>query len=117
MFERMLCQIMSCPIVAVRAVGKCTERCLPRAAAALRRAAYRCFSRVRRQRVQTCIRFISPSIMTRFLWTLGLNWRFVLFLDRGTLWPNRVPLPHILHFAIDLTSSSLIVMQEEVVVL
>lgn len=55
--------------------------------------------------------------MTRFLWTLGLNWRFVLFLDRGTLWPNRVPLPHILHFAIDLTSSSLIVMQEEVVVL
>ena len=72
---------------------------------------------MRRQRVQMFIRFISPLIRTRFLWTLALNWRFVLFLDRGTVWPNRVPLPHILHFAIDLTSNTLVVVHDEVVVL
>lgn len=54
--------------------------------------------------------------MTRFLCTLGLNWRFVFCFERGMVCPNRVPLPHILHFAIDLTSNSLIVVNDEVVV-
>jgi hypothetical protein len=53
-------------------------------------------------------RRISPSIMTRLRWTLGLYWRFVLFLERGTLYPTIVPLPQISHFAIDFTSDNLV---------
>jgi|GEM_PF-4031837 len=75
------------------------------------------FSSVRKHRVQMCIRRLSPLIMTRFLCTLALNWRFVLFLERGTLWPNWAPLPQILHFAIDLTSNSLIFVHKEVMLL
>lgn len=55
--------------------------------------------------------------MTRFLCTLALNWRFVLFLERGTVWPNWAPLPQIVHFAIDLTSNSLIFVHNEVMLL
>lgn len=91
----------------------------PRAPAALLllHSPYCRFSSVRKHRVQICIRRISPSIMTRFLCTLDLNWRFVFFLERGTVLPNWAPLPQILHFAIDLTSNSLIFVHNEVMLL
>lgn len=46
-------------------------------------------SPVRKQRVQTRMRFVDPSMTARTRWRFGLNDRFVLLLAWLTLWPVR----------------------------
>jgi len=52
---------------------------------------------VRRQLVQTFRRFATPSITSTLVWIFGLNMRFVRRLEKLTLWPNVVVLPHTSH--------------------
>src|SRR5215208_8332507 len=59
---------------------------------------------VRRQPVQTFLRFATPSMTTTLDWMFGLNMRFVRRLEKLTLWPNLVVLPQTSH--LPATSSS-----------
>ena len=52
---------------------------------------------VRRQPVQTFLRFATPSMATTLDWMFGLNMRFVRRLEKLTLWPNFVVLPQTSH--------------------
>src|SRR5215208_1363942 len=52
---------------------------------------------VRRQPVQTFLRFATPSMTTTLDWMFGLNMRFVRRLEKLTLWPNLVVLPQTSH--------------------
>jgi hypothetical protein len=59
---------------------------------------------VRRQPVQTFLRFATPSMTNTLDWMFGLNMRFVRRLEKLTLWPNLVVLPQTSH--LPATSSS-----------
>ena len=52
---------------------------------------------VRRQPVQTFLRFATPSMTNTLDWMFGLNMRFVRRLEKLTLWPNLVVLPQTSH--------------------
>jgi hypothetical protein len=52
---------------------------------------------VRRQPVQTFLRFATPSMTTTLDWMFGLNMRFVRRFEKLTLWPNLVVLPQTSH--------------------
>ena len=52
---------------------------------------------VRRQPVQTFLRFATPSMTTTLDWMFGLNKRFVRRFEKLTLWPNLVVLPQTSH--------------------
>jgi hypothetical protein len=58
---------------------------------------YEVLTIVRRQLVQTFLRFATPSITTTLDWMFGLNMRFVRRLEKLTLWPNLVVLPQTSH--------------------